>query len=161
MRKRAALADVLPQTRPGEVAVADGAICPQMVRCGKSGCKCARGELHGPYYYRFTRDQYGRLHKQYVRRSEVEAWRELCAQRREWLWERAAMRALCRRVVGRGGRVNWRLAEIVLSLPWKTQAVTPDGGLRRGLICAAYDFAVLTDVSIAMWRELERPEGGR
>ena len=38
------------------------------------------------------------------------------------------MRALCRRVVGRGGRVNWRLAAIVLPLPWKTQAVTPDGG---------------------------------
>lgn len=155
MRVATSLAGMLPKISPREVAVADGAICPQMVRCGKPNCKCARGELHGPYFYRFTRDKYGRLHKQYVRRSEVAAWRELCERRREWFGERAAMRALCRRVVGRGGRVNWRLAEMVLSLPWKMQAVTPDGGLSRGFICAVYDFAVLTDVSIAMWRELD------
>lgn len=47
-------------------------------------------------------------------------------------------------------------AAIVLSLPWKRKAVALDGGLSRGLICAVYDFAVLTDVSIAMWRELDR-----
>ena len=156
MRAKASLPEMLPDAGPGEVAVADGAICAQMVRCGKPNCKCARGELHGPYFYRFTRDQYGRQRKRYVRRSEVRAWRELCERRREWFWERAMMRALCRRVVGRGGRVNWRLAEVVVSLPWKTQAVTPDGGLSRGLINAAYDFAVLTDVSIAMWRELDQ-----
>lgn len=159
MRVNTLLAGMLPKIGPSEVAVADGAICPQMVKCGKPNCKCARGELHGPYFYRFMRDQYGRLRKQYVRRSEVTAWRELCERRREWLGERAAMRALCRRVVGHGGRVNWRLAGIVLSLPWKSQAVTPDGGLRRSLICAAYDFAVLTDVSIAIRQGLDRSAG--
>jgi hypothetical protein len=156
MRIATPLAGMLPKIGTSEVMVADGAICQQMVKCGKPNCKCVRGELHGPYFYRFTRDQCGRLHKRYVRRSEVAAWRELCERRREWFWERAAMRALCRRVVGRGGRVNWRLAAVVLSLPWKRRAVTPDGGLSRGLICAAYDFAVLTDVSIAMWREIEQ-----
>jgi hypothetical protein len=90
-----------------------------MVRCGEPNCKCARGEPHGPYYYRFTRDKYGRLHKQYVRRSKVEAW-ELCERRRARQAERAAMWALCRREVGRGGRVNWGLAEPVLSMPWWT-----------------------------------------
>jgi len=159
VRVSTSLAGMLPKIGPGEVAVADGAICPQMVKCGKPNCKCARGKLHGPYFYRFTRDQYGRLRKQYVRRSEVGAWRELCERRRDWFAERAAMRALCRRVVGRGGRVNWQLAAIVLSLPWWTQAVTPEGGLRRGLIHAVYDFAVLTDVSIAMWRELDSSTG--
>lgn len=109
MRVATSLTEMLPKTPPRTVAVADGAICAQMVRCGKRNCKCARGELHGPYFYRFTRDKYDRLHKQYVRRSEVEAWRELCERRREWFGERAAMRALCRRVVGRGGRVNWAL----------------------------------------------------
>lgn len=28
-----------------------GGIECQRVRCGKSGCKCAKGQLHGPYYY--------------------------------------------------------------------------------------------------------------
>jgi len=36
----------------------------QRVRCGKKGCKCAVGQLHGPYWYRFwsegsrTRSEY-------------------------------------------------------------------------------------------------------
>jgi hypothetical protein len=155
MRVATSLAEMLPKIPPGAVAVADGAICAQMVRCGKSNCKCARGELHGPYFYRFMRDRNDRLRKRYVRRSEVGAWKELCERRREWLGERATMRALCRRVIGRGGEVNWRLAELVLNLPWKTEVATPDGGLRRGLICAVRDFAVLTDVSAAMRRELD------
>lgn len=27
----------------------------EMVRCGKEKCKCARGMLHGPYWYSYTR----------------------------------------------------------------------------------------------------------
>lgn len=50
----------------------EGAICAQFVKCGKAGCKCSRGELHGPYYYRFTRED-GRLRKSYVRKSEAAA----------------------------------------------------------------------------------------
>ena len=67
MRKTSSLPELLPETGPGEVAVADGAVCAQVVKGGKPNCKCARGELHGPYFYRFTRDQYGRLHKQYAK----------------------------------------------------------------------------------------------
>ena len=55
MRATASLAEMLPVTGPGEVAVADGAICPQMVKCGKPNCKCARGELHDGYSYFFWR----------------------------------------------------------------------------------------------------------
>lgn len=25
----------------------------EMVRCGKKGCKCSKGELHGPYWYAY------------------------------------------------------------------------------------------------------------
>lgn len=25
------------------------------IRCGKESCKCARGKLHGPYWYSYTR----------------------------------------------------------------------------------------------------------
>lgn len=46
----------------------EGAICAQYVKCGKPGCKCSRGELHGPYYYQFTREG-RRLRKTYVRKA--------------------------------------------------------------------------------------------
>ena len=28
----------------------------QGVKCGKSGCKCAAGDLHGPYWYEYWRE---------------------------------------------------------------------------------------------------------
>ena len=28
-----------------------GSLLSQQRRCGKAGCRCARGELHGPYVY--------------------------------------------------------------------------------------------------------------
>jgi len=43
-----------------------GTVHAEYKKCGRSGCKCARGELHGPYYYRFYREG-GRQHKQYVK----------------------------------------------------------------------------------------------
>lgn len=42
-RLAAALAD--PQ------ASLEGSLVSQMRRCGKEGCRCAQGELHGPYSY--------------------------------------------------------------------------------------------------------------
>jgi hypothetical protein len=36
----------------------------EMVRCGKKGCRCSRGEMHGPYWYAYwtegrkTRSEY-------------------------------------------------------------------------------------------------------
>lgn len=72
----------LPKTMPG-------AVCVQMVRCGKSNCKCARGELHGPYFYHFVRVN-GALVKRYVKakdaptlRAACHAWREEDKQLRE------------------------------------------------------------------------------
>lgn len=47
----------------------------QWVRCGKPGCRCRAGELHGPYYYLFWRDE-GRQRKRYVRQSDVAALRD-------------------------------------------------------------------------------------
>jgi hypothetical protein len=46
MRGKASLTETLPG--PGEVAVADGAICAQVVRCGKPNCKCAGGSCTAP-----------------------------------------------------------------------------------------------------------------
>ena len=58
-----------------------GAVIPQYVRCGRSTCPCAQGQLHGPYYYRFWRER-GRLRKQYVRMADVAMVRAACDEHR-------------------------------------------------------------------------------
>ena len=45
--RRARLARALPDVE----ATLRGALQRQMRRCGKPGCRCAEGELHGPYIY--------------------------------------------------------------------------------------------------------------
>jgi hypothetical protein len=51
--------------------------------CGRPNCRCARGELHGPYLYRRWRE-HGRQRRQYVKPADAErvragiaAWRRL------------------------------------------------------------------------------------
>jgi hypothetical protein len=59
-----------------------GAVCRQWVRCGNPTCHCARGQRHGPYYYRFWREG-GKLRKQYVRPADLEEVRARCEARRQ------------------------------------------------------------------------------
>ncbi|WP_390888662.1 DUF6788 family protein [Frigoriglobus tundricola] len=58
-----------------------GVVCAQRVRCGKPGCRCARGQEHLAYY-RFWRED-GRLRKCYVRRADLVAVRAACAARQQ------------------------------------------------------------------------------
>jgi hypothetical protein len=37
----------------------------EMVRCGKKGCRCSRGELHGPYWYAYWTEG-GKTRSEYV-----------------------------------------------------------------------------------------------
>jgi hypothetical protein len=37
----------------------------EMVSCGKKGCKCFKGELHGPYWYAYW-TEYGKTRSQYI-----------------------------------------------------------------------------------------------
>jgi hypothetical protein len=37
----------------------------EMVRCGKKSCRCARGELHGPYWYAYWSEG-GKTKSEYV-----------------------------------------------------------------------------------------------
>lgn len=67
--------NLLPKMLPGSVHV-------QYVRCGKATCKCARGELHGAYYYHFARVD-GKLTKRYLKAHEVEQIRVACQARRK------------------------------------------------------------------------------
>jgi|SRR6266853_5876053 len=59
-----------------------GTVCRQMVRCGKLNCKCAKGQLHGAYFYHFMRVG-GRLKKRYLKPDEVQAVKAACQARRE------------------------------------------------------------------------------
>jgi hypothetical protein len=63
---------VLPKM-VGEIQ--NGGVYSQRVRCGKSNCKCARGESHTAYYF-FTRCR-GKPVKFYVRKAEVKAFTEI------------------------------------------------------------------------------------
>jgi len=70
-------AKVLPKTA-GEIA--NGGVYAQRVRCGKSNCKCAGGELHTAFYF-FTR-RCGKLIKFYVRKAEIKEFTEIVHQAR-------------------------------------------------------------------------------
>lgn len=67
--------DLLPKTL-------SGVVLSQMVRCGRPNCRCAGGLLHGPYFYRFIREQ-GKLKKVYVRLAELEQVQAQCEARRK------------------------------------------------------------------------------
>ncbi len=54
--RRAQLARGLPTLE----AVIQGALVIQRRRCGKPGCRCTRGELHGPYVFLTVRRRAGR-----------------------------------------------------------------------------------------------------
>jgi hypothetical protein len=60
-----------------------GFLRAEHIRCGKPACRCARGALHGPYWYRRWREG-GKQRRQYVRPSHleqvhkgIEAWHAL------------------------------------------------------------------------------------
>jgi hypothetical protein len=60
-----------------------GSVHPQWVTCGNPRCKCARGELHGPYWYRFWYED-GKLRKGYVKLQDLlDVWAGCDQYRRE------------------------------------------------------------------------------
>ncbi|MDQ3258204.1 MAG: hypothetical protein M3R15_30680 [Acidobacteriota bacterium] len=95
-------ANPLPKTMPGSVH-------QQYVRCGKATCKCARGELHGAYYYYFVRTA-GTLTKRYLKAHEVEQVRVACLA---WREEEKARRAKSRETWQILREINARLRDAV------------------------------------------------
>jgi len=59
-----------------------GSLRTQGRRCGKEGCRCARGELHGPYVYVSVRGKGGRRRLLYVPADWMGAVRA-CIERTE------------------------------------------------------------------------------
>lgn len=44
----------------------------EWVRCGRKGCRCAEGQKHGPYVYKYWKEK-GRTRKAYVGKAGVGA----------------------------------------------------------------------------------------
>ena len=68
-------AKMLPKTT---AEIPNGGLYLQRVRCGKTNCRCARGELHTAFYF-FTRHN-GKLIKIYVRKAEVKTFTQIANQ---------------------------------------------------------------------------------
>src|SRR3974377_1822914 len=81
----------LPKTLPGTVHI-------QWVRCNRPNCRCRHGTLHGPYHYRFFREN-GRLRKAYVPFELLAEVRDACHSRRCARRERDSAWAEWRRLV--------------------------------------------------------------
>ena len=88
-----------------------GAICRQMIRCGRSNCKCAKGQLHGPYYYRFFYIG-GRQYKKYVKKGELSATFAACLAYKR---DRQQTRELIREINATGNRMLKTLGIIIKS----------------------------------------------
>lgn len=99
MEAEAEAADV-PKVLPGKVHV-------QWVRCGRAGCRCAQGQLHGPYYYRFWREG-GRLRKEYVKRADLEGVIAACQRRQSELQREREFKQAVREQIKKNS-VRWRL----------------------------------------------------
>jgi hypothetical protein len=71
------------------------ALVSHRVRCGKSNCRCATGEGHGPYHFLVWR-QGGKQRRRYVRQDEVEAVRAVIDWRQRLERERRLLLATSR-----------------------------------------------------------------
>jgi len=86
-----------------------GTLMAETKACGKPACRCARGELHGPYWRRYWREA-GRRRRRYVKRADVEqvrgrilAWRRLHPPTWTARQALAELRRACRELETLGG----------------------------------------------------------
>ena len=66
----------LARSLPDVEAVIAGSVVDQGRRCGKEGCRCASGELHGPYTYVVLPRAGGRTRTIYVPAAAADAVRQ-------------------------------------------------------------------------------------
>lgn len=65
----------LARSLPDVEGLISGSVVEQGRRCGKEGCRCTRGELHGPYTYVVLGREKGRTRTVYVPAAAAEAVR--------------------------------------------------------------------------------------
>lgn len=66
----------LARSLPDVEGLIAGSVVDQGRRCGKEGCRCATGELHGPYTYVVLPRAGGRTRTVYVPAAAADAVRE-------------------------------------------------------------------------------------
>ena len=84
----------LARSLPDVEALISGSVVEQGRRCGKEGCRCASGDLHGPYTYVVLPRAAGRTCTVYVPAAAAEAVRRgagISAQVRDALEEISAI----------------------------------------------------------------------
>ena len=84
----------LARSLPDVEALISGSVVEQGRRCGKEGCRCASGDLHGPYTYVVLPRAAGRTRTVYVPAAAAEAVRRgagISAQVRDALEEISAI----------------------------------------------------------------------
>ena len=92
----------ISKLEPGELP---GSIHIQWVKCGKKNCKCASDQREDRHqtYYRFWRDEAGKLRKTYIKRSELKNVQEAIDRRNARLRrDRKARDKHMRRGMGKG-----------------------------------------------------------
>lgn len=113
--------DSLSETRPLRPML--GEVCAQSVRCGKPNCRCERGHLHGPYYYRVWRDGRG-IHKDYIKRQDLPFVEACCAFNRALLDELSHARERRRRIIKNMKQV-WRKSKLITARGRKAGSILP------------------------------------
>jgi hypothetical protein len=93
---------------PRKIVPLPGSLSATSQRCGKQGCRCMTGDLHGPYWSRFWRER-GRRRRQYVRPADLERvragiaeWQRLHPPARTMRDALAELRRLCRQLESQG-----------------------------------------------------------
>lgn len=66
----------LARSLPDVEGLVGGSVVDQGRRCGKEGCRCANGELHGPYTYVVLPRVQGRTRTVYVPAAAADAVRD-------------------------------------------------------------------------------------
>lgn len=79
--------------------ILEGSLVEQYTVCGKPGCKCSRGEKHGPYWY-LSQKVEGRTKMRYVPKAEVRKVRVLVRRYRELREARQRIRELTGQIEG-------------------------------------------------------------
>jgi hypothetical protein len=60
-----------------------GSVVRRFSVCGKAGCRCQRGEKHGPFWY-LSRSEGGRNRLRYLRKADAEQVVSQVAEYRRW-----------------------------------------------------------------------------
>lgn len=93
-----------------------GSLITKYKRCNKGGCRCTRGEPHGPFWY-VSQSVGGRTVMQFIRAAEVARVRGACERARQWRRQRA-------QVVRRQARLLRLLDQLAARATVPLEAVT-------------------------------------